>query len=62
LLDLGVADKSVFLAGGLADSSLIPGVGAAVRVSGEDVTSAELIDVLAIGVASGLTGAARDWL
>jgi hypothetical protein len=52
LLALGVADKSIFLAGGLADSTLIPDVlGASVcglGVSPGDVESAELVDIFVI--------------
>ena len=59
LLALGVADKSIFLAGGLAESTLIPDVATAsvwgFGASPGDVDSAELVDILAIGVPSGLT-------
>jgi len=63
LLALGAADKSIFVVGGLADSTLIPAVVAAsvcgLGVSPGDVESAELVDILAIGVPSGLTTTLR---
>jgi hypothetical protein len=64
LLAVGLADKSIFVADGFAESTLTPAVVAAsVRgfgVSLGDVESTELAETIAIGVPSGLTKTFRS--
>ena len=64
LLAMGLADKSIFVADGFAESTRTPAVvGASVcgfGVSLGDVESTELEDIVAIGVPSGLTKTFRS--
>jgi hypothetical protein len=63
-LAVGLANKSIFVADGLAESTLTPAVvGASVcgfGVSLGDVESTELAEIIAIGVPSGLTKTFRS--
>jgi hypothetical protein len=64
LLAVGLADKSIFVADGFAESTLTPAVVAA-SICGfgpslGDVESTELEDIVAIGVPSGLTKTFRS--
>ena len=63
LLAMGLADKSIFVVGSCAESTLTPAVVAAsvcdFGVSLGDVESTELEDIVAIGVPSGLTKTLR---
>ena len=63
LLAMGRADKSIFVAGSLAESTLTPAVVAAsvcdFGVSLGDVELTELEDIVAIGVPSGLAKTLR---
>ena len=60
---MGLADKSIFVAGSLAESTLTPAVVAAsvcdFGVSLGDVESTELEEIVAVGVPSGLTKTLR---
>jgi hypothetical protein len=64
LLAVGLADKSIFAADGLEESTLTPPVVAVsangLGVSLGDVESVELADIVAIGVPSGLTKTFRS--